>query len=99
MVYSTELTTWTVMGSNPEPPPILVDTSTQVHGSKRLGCHADHYTVSRCHTGDESEDLTSEKACEGSTLTLKPRADITRSPKQGYQWPHKKNLCPPNFIF
>ena len=24
------------------------------------------------------------------TLALKPRGDITRSPKQGYQWPHKK---------
>ena len=23
------------------------------------------------------------------TLTLKPRGDVTRSPKQGYQWPHK----------
>ena len=23
------------------------------------------------------------------TLALKPRADITRSPKQGYQWPQK----------
>ena len=23
------------------------------------------------------------------TLTLKPRGDITRSPKQGYQWPYK----------
>ena len=23
------------------------------------------------------------------TLALKPRGDITRSPKQGYQWPHK----------
>ena len=29
-----------------------------------------------------------------STLALKPRADVTRSPKQGYQWPHKKDLCP-----
>ena len=29
-----------------------------------------------------------------STLALKPRADITISLKQGYQWPHKKNLCP-----
>ena len=29
-----------------------------------------------------------------STLALKPRADITRSPKQGYQWPHKKDMCP-----
>ena len=24
------------------------------------------------------------------TLALKPRGDITRSPKQGYQWPHKR---------
>ena len=23
------------------------------------------------------------------TLALKPRGDITRSPKQGYQWPHQ----------
>ena len=25
-----------------------------------------------------------------STLALKPRADVTRSSKQGYQWPHKR---------
>ena len=29
-------------------------------------------------------------ASEKSTLTLYSRADVTRSPKQGYQWPHKK---------
>ena len=29
------------------------------------------------------------------TLALKPRTDVTRSPKQGHQWPHKKDLCPP----
>ena len=29
-----------------------------------------------------------------STLALKPRTDVTRGPKQGYQWPHKKDLCP-----
>ena len=23
------------------------------------------------------------------TLALKPRGDVTRSPKQGYQWPHQ----------
>ena len=34
-------------------------------------------------------------ASEGSTLALKPREDITRNPKQGYQWPHEKDLCPP----
>ena len=29
-------------------------------------------------------------ASEKSTLALKPRTDITRSPKQGYQWPMKR---------
>ena len=67
----------------------------QVRGSKRLSCHADFYAASRCHTRGESKDHTCEKARKkGSTLALKPRADITRSPKQGYQWPHQKNLCP-----
>ena len=28
-------------------------------------------------------------------LALEPRGDITRSPKQGYQWPH---LCPPKIF-
>ena len=32
------------------------------------------------------------------TLALKPRGDITRSPKQGYQWPHKKDSCPPKIF-
>ena len=31
-------------------------------------------------------------ASEKSTLALKPRVDITSSPKQGCQWPHKKDL-------
>ena len=26
--------------------------------------------------------------------TLKPSIDVTGSPKQGYQWPHKKDLIP-----
>ena len=35
-----------------------------------------------------------KRASEKSTLALKPRTDVTRSPKQGYQWPHEKDLCP-----
>ena len=31
------------------------------------------------------------------TLVLKPREDINGSPKQGYYWSHKKDLCPQNF--
>ena len=33
------------------------------------------------------------------TLALKPRADVTRSQNQGYQCPHKKDMCPWNFLF
>ena len=33
-----------------------------------------------------------------STLALKPREDIIRSPKQGCQWPHKKDLCPTKIL-
>ena len=60
-------------------------TCLQVCGSKGLGCHADLYTVSRCCTRGESEEFivhrrASTQARE-STLALKPRADITRSPK------------------
>ena len=35
----------------------------------------------------------------GSTLALKTRADITRSPKQRYQWYHKKVYIPKNKEF
>ena len=55
-------------------------------------------TVSRCHTRGESEDHTSENMQKGSTLALKPRADVTISPIQGYQWPHEKDLCPPKIL-
>ena len=33
-----------------------------------------------------------------STLTLKPRADVTRSPEQWYHWPHKKGWSAPKFF-
>ena len=36
----------------------------------------------------ECMSLSSANKAE-PTLALKPRGDITRSPKQGYQWPHK----------
>ena len=67
-----------------------------------LNCHAGCLEVSRCHTRGESQEmcnikrmppLSSNKA--EPTLALKPRGDVTRSPKQGYQWPHKKDSCPP----
>ena len=72
---------------------------------RRLGCHADCQEVSRCHTRGESQGmcnvthtppLSLNKA--EPTLALKPRGDITRSPKQGYQWPYKKDSCPPKIL-
>ena len=57
------------------------------------------YAVSRCCTRGESEDHTGEKVRrKGSTLALKPRAEVSRSPKQGYQFPHKKDMCPPKTL-
>ena len=82
--------------AQPEPLPILVNTSAITWIEK---AHADLYTVSRCHARGESEDHTGEKACKGSTLAWKLRANITRSPKQGYQCPHEKDLSPPKNIF
>ena len=67
-----------------------------------LSCHAGCQEVIRCCTRGESQGmcnvthmppLSSNKA--EPTLALKPRGDVTRSPKQGYQWPHKKDSCPP----
>ena len=37
-------------------------------------------------------------ASKGSTLALKPRGDVIRSPKQGYQWPHEKDSCPSKIL-
>ena len=65
-------------------------THLQVCGSKRLGYHIHLYTVSM----GEFEDHTGKRACKA----LKPRPDFTRSPKQGYHWPHEKNLCPPKYL-
>ena len=69
---------------------------------RRLACHAGCQEVSRCCTRGESQGtcnvtctlLLSPNKAE-PTLALKPRGDVTRSPKQGYQWHHKKDSCPP----
>ena len=45
-------------------------------------------------------NLRISQARKGSTLALKPRSDIyiTGSKKQGYQWSHEKDLCPPKIL-
>ena len=73
---------------------------------RQLSCHTGHQEVSRCHTRGESQGtcnithtppLSSNKA--EPTLALKPRGEVTRSPKQGYQWPQEKDSCPPKINF
>ena len=73
-------------------------------GRDRLGSHAGRQEVSRCNTRCESQGTcnatrtpppSANKA--EPTLALKPRGDVTRSPKQGYQWPHKRTHVLQNF--
>ena len=95
MVYSTVLIAQTVVGSSPS---LNLNqclwTCLQAHGLKRLSCHADLYTVSRCHTRGESGDHTGEKAHKKGSI----RADVTQSTKQGYQWSIEKDLYPPKIL-
>ena len=56
-----------------------------------LNGHLRHYSLNT----KLNENVATKHASERSTLALKPRGDVTRSPKQGYQWPHEKNSCPP----
>ena len=47
------------------------------------------------------ENYSCRKLCtslpSGNKAALKPREDVKRSPKQGYQWPHKKGFSKKNF--
>ena len=74
-----------------EPSPHLC---TCMWGSDRL-C-AGRQEVGKCSTRGESWGMyitfASAKITNKAepTLALKPRGDITRNPKQGYQWPQKR---------
>ena len=39
------------------------------------------------HAGDKARK-------RGIHLALRPRGDVSKTPKPRYQWPHKKDLCP-----
>ena len=94
VVYSDVRAAQTVVGLSPETPPMLADMSLSMWIKKAwLPCwplYSQQVLHQRWIWGSHKW-----VACKGSTLGLKPRADITRSPKPGYQWPHEKDLCPP----
>ena len=68
---------------------VLWTHDLQVHGSKRLCCHAT-LLLSACVTLEMNLRITTSKRPAPS---LKPRTDVTRSPKHWYQWPYEKELC------
>ena len=70
----------------------VVDTLYVVITAPRSRYIYTNNTVSRRRTRGESEDQTGEEVRKCPILALKPMANVTRSPKQEYQWPHKKNL-------
>ena len=60
--------------------------------------------------GGRKRQHTAQHNCDFTEVLISSRAEvakwlqrcarhITGSPKQGYQWPHEKDLCPPNFFF
>ena len=58
---------------------------------KKHGHHAGNLEVSRCCTRDESEESIVHRQWSTSCLALKPRADVTRCPKQSISVPTKRN--------
>ena len=65
---------------------------------KWLSCHAGYQEVSRCHTKAVSEDSVANRwqSTQGreSTMCLKIRGDVTRSPSSSISGPRKKDSCP-----
>ena len=53
--------------------------------------HAGYEEFGRCHTGDESEESIMITQVSKTILALKARVDVTRSQKQWYRWPYKKD--------
>ena len=71
----------------------------QVNGSKktRLPCwpsRGQQVSHQRWPWGSDCMQVR-KHVSKGSMLAMKPKADVTRSPKQGYRWPDKNDWCAP----
>ena len=68
----------------------------------RLFYRTGQQEVGRSRTKVESKESIAHKwqssRARRTNLVLKPWADITRCPKRGYQWRHKKDLYPPKYL-
>ena len=78
--------------AQPEPPPMLVE----VWKSKRLFCHADLYTVSRCYTRGEYEDHTGQRAPKNDPAWLWDPGQKSRN--RGISGPTKRSYVLQNFL-
>ena len=74
-------------------------TLLQVCESKRLGCHADLYTVSRCCTRGESEDHTSKKVCKGIHPGFETQGRHHQKSKTGVSVAPRRGLMSSKFFF
>ena len=74
-----------------------------MHVGKGTGCHAGIIHWQRCCTRGESQGTyithLHKVWIRLPTLASKPRGHITRSPKQGYQWPYKWKCVQQIFFF
>ena len=57
------------------------------------------YVAAKRSAGVAPEVNLKEHATLVPLLVLESRGNVIRSPKQGYQWPHKKDLCRKIFLF
>ena len=76
---------------------VRASAETRMWGSDRLSCWLPRgQQVS--HQRWISRNIYNVCLCQVQirlpTLALKPGGDVIRSPKQGYQRPHKKDVCP-----
>ena len=78
--------------NEPKISPARPDISINEIGQDRL--RAGRQEVGKCSTRGGSQGMyitfTSAMRIRQPTLALKPRGDVTRNPKQGYQWPQKR---------
>ena len=89
-----------IVRSNPsQVPPLLMHVGklpAVLSAAKRLALVAPEVDLRECtlHLPPQKKMNKAEP-----TPALKPRGGVTRNLKQGYQWPPKKDICPPKIFF
>ena len=80
---------------------LILDLSPTNDCMQAHRCHTGHQDVSRCCTRGESEESIvcrqQSRQAKESTLALKPRVDVTRSPKTKISVTPQKGLMPSFF--